>query len=183
MRVFISYNYLRILVGVSVLLLSAPIVLAETSSPQEYELKAAYLYNFLPFIEFSHKTARDEAKTYNICSFKHPKASKFLSLLDGQALGSRKIAIVYLDDEPKLDFCYVVYIPHPLRGKSSEVLQATKGKQILTIGENAGFCQQGGMLNFFVKGRKLRFEVNRTVAGQEGITFRAKMLKHAVIIH
>jgi hypothetical protein len=52
----------------------------------------------------------------------------------------------------------------------------------LTVGESAGSLERGGIIDFTVRERKLRFEVNQDAALQSRIELSAKLLQLAVSV-
>ena len=60
-----------------------------------------------------------------------------------------------------------------------QALQAAQGASILTIGDMAGFLDQGGMINFVLDQNRVRFEVNLKAAQAAQLQLSSKLLSLA----
>ena len=47
---------------------------------------------------------------------------------------------------------------------SRRILKKTAGKPVFVVGETPGFAEQGGIINFFLEGDRIRFEINADAA-------------------
>ena len=63
-----------------------------------------------------------------------------------------------------------------------KLLDAIRGKQILTIGEDRRMARHGVIISFFKRGRKFKFIVNITSVKVSGLQFSSPILKAAKII-
>jgi hypothetical protein len=50
---------------------------------------------------------------------------------------------------------------------------------VLTVGETDHFTESGGMINFFVEGTKMRFQINKDAASSAGLKISAKLMSLA----
>ena len=147
---------------------------------KEYELKVAYLYNFLNFVEFPSNSTKDNK--IQICVSQAEKLHEAFDILNGEEADSKTIEVRHLKNIIELAECDVLFIPRERSNLVEPAIESAKGKAILTVSEIPQFCERGGMLNFFTKDKRLRFEVNVKQAEEENIQFRSKLLKRAVIV-
>jgi len=77
--------------------------------------------------------------------------------------------------------CHLLFICMSEKEKVADILQALRGRPILTVADQNRFCLRGGMINFINDSGKLRFEVNVDAAAASGITLSAKFLQVARI--
>jgi len=142
---------------------------------QEYQIKAAYLYNFLKYVEWPDRINR----TFRICV---AGQNPFGGVLDGLTKNERvrgnpvKTELI-LGFEPG---CDVIFTPRT--SNIPAYLQAAAGMPILTVGETPRYIEQGGIINFFVENGKVRFEINRTAAERAGLRISSRLLQLAKII-
>jgi hypothetical protein len=142
---------------------------------QEYQIKAAYLYNFLKYVDWPEPINR----TFLICV---AGQNPFGSVLDGLTSNERvrgnpvKTEII-LGFEPG---CDVIFTPRT--SNIPAYLQGAAGKPILTVGETPRFIEQGGIVNFFLENGKVRFEINRNAAERAGLRFSSRLLQLAKIV-
>jgi hypothetical protein len=106
-----------------------------------------------------------------------------LMFLERLGIKNRKVQVVQFDSVEEVKGVQILFISDSERRRISKVLASLKGSSILTIADQQGFLQKGGMINFVerkVRGQtRLRFEINRTAAGAEKIKFAAVLLKSA----
>ena len=142
---------------------------------QEYQIKAAYLYNFLKYVDWPKPINR----TFLICV---AGQNPFGSVLDGLTSNERvrgnpvKTEII-LGFEPG---CDVIFTPRT--SNIPAYLQGAAGMPILTVGETPRFIEQGGIVNFFLQNGKVRFEINRSAAERVGLRFSSRLLQLAKIV-
>jgi hypothetical protein len=142
---------------------------------QEYQIKAAYLYNFLKYVEWLEPVNR----TFMICvAGQNPFGGVLDSLTKNERIRGNPIKTeIILGFEPG---CDVIFTPRT--SNIPAYLQGAAGMPILTVGETPRFIEQGGMVNFFLENGKVRFEINRTAAERAGLRISSRLLQLAKIV-
>jgi hypothetical protein len=139
----------------------------------EYQVKAAYLYNFVKFVEWP-----EPARTgpLNICvAGRNPFGTVLAEAIKGETVGGRQITSrVVLEPDPD---CHVLFVPV---GASGAYLRAARGTPTLTVGETADFLEQGGVIAFVADGRNIRFAISTEAADQAKLQVSSRLLKLAV---
>ena len=144
--------------------------------PQEYQIKAAYLYNFLKYVEWPKPLNR----TFLICV---AGQNPFGTVLDGltkneRVRGNLVKTDIILAPEPG---CDVIFTPRT--SNISAYLSAAGGMPILTVGETPNYIERGGIVNFFLEDGKVRFEINRNAAERAGLRISSRLLHLARIVN
>jgi hypothetical protein len=62
------------------------------------------------------------------------------------------------------------------------VLDAARAHAALAVGESEGFARNGGVINFFVEDKRLRFEINTDAASRARLKVSSRLLRLAVLI-
>ncbi len=148
------------------------------SQPGEYEVKAAFLYNFLPFVEWPASPGR-LVRSLRVCILGVSLEEGPFEELDGQEVMGRKLEIVQLASLADLGRCDVLFIGASEQNNLPRILKALQGTSILSIGDTAGLARQGVIINFYVEQKKIRFEINAAAARRAGLTISSKLLKLA----
>lgn len=78
--------------------------------------------------------------------------------------------------------CHLVFICKSEAAQLPQVLAATEGRSVLTVSEVAGFAQQGGVINFVLEDRKVRFEINAEAARRKGLQVSSQLLGVARVV-
>jgi len=157
--------------------LPAQAEVSSSSAAKEYEVKAAFVFNFLKFIDWPAGGAEGKFVVAVVGSDEALQACK---MMDGKTVQDKTVAVKAInaaDVEKAAGEMHVLYLAGGAdAGKLAPALQK---KPILTIGEANGFIDNGGMINFVVKDQKVRFEINLQAAEGSGLKIKAQLLKLA----
>jgi hypothetical protein len=147
--------------------------------PNEYRLKAAFVYQFPQFVEWPAAVWRD-APGVQICILHpNPFGRELEALVRGESLNGRPLSIREVAGPDGLGGCHVLFIPgnSPAGG---EVLKAARGSPVLTIGEGERFLDQGGIIALRIVERRIRFEINAAAAQKVGLRISSQLLSLAL---
>ncbi len=156
-----------------VLLLSAAVVLRAQDVSLEYQVKAAYLFNFVKFIEWPSGAA---SGPLTIClAGRNPFGDLLAQTLRDETVGGRPLASrVILTPEPG---CHVVFIPEGVA--ATPYLRAARDSPALTVGEASGFIAQGGIVNFILEDGSVRFQISPRAAENAELRISSHLLRLA----
>lgn len=150
---------------------------ATENSSLEIKLKAAYIYNFLRFVEWP----TNENLTSNICIYgikeNYRSAFNAMSTLSKK---TKKLHIKLLGTNEELNIlktCQLIFITDLADYKTKDILDFIKNGNNLTIGESSKFIQQGGMINFIRVKDKIKFEINAEAVKAANLKIPAKVLR------
>jgi hypothetical protein len=62
------------------------------------------------------------------------------------------------------------------------LLSTLKDRAILTVGDDAGFAQRGGMIRFVSENSRIRMRINLEAAAAANLTISSKLLRAAEIV-
>jgi hypothetical protein len=143
--------------------------------PHEYQIKAAYLYNFLKYVEWPKPLNR----TFLICvAGQNPFGNVLENLTKNERVRGNPVKTeTILAPEPG---CDVIFTPRT--SNMSAYLNAAAGMPILTVGETPNYIERGGIVNFFPEDGKVRFEINPTAAERAGLRVSSRLLHLAKIV-
>jgi len=147
----------------------------------EYEVKAAFLINFAKYVEWPDKAFPEPDSPFKIGVMgPDPFGDTLERLTDNQELNGRKITVERSDDVKKLTGCQIVFLSGPDRKTTSAELEALKELPVLTVGEQAGFAERGGTVNFVLVETKVKFEINVASANHTELKVSPRLLKLAI---
>lgn len=168
---------------VAALVLGAPVSGgARAQTFQEYEVKAAFLYNITKFVELPEEVFEDAQSPLRICVFGKDPFGESLTALTGKATGTRKIVVKLSTRLEDNDHCQVLFISESERTSLPRILKAARAWKVLTVGDMKGFAEAGGMVNMVTSERKISLEINVDAAESASIKISSKLLKLARII-
>jgi len=131
-----------------------------TSPDNEYAVKAAFLFHFAQMTEWPPEALR-ASDPMTFCTIgRDPFGGSMEGVLAGKSIRNRPIRILHLKTPADIRTCQVLFIGVEESGHISNLLNALHDMPVLTVGETAGFIEQGGMIGFRSDDDRLRFEIN-----------------------
>lgn len=144
----------------------------------EYDVKAAYLYNFMTLTQWPSTAFASASAPVRVCSVgDDPFDGALERTLQRETVAGRPIVIRRPGRADLRAECQVVFIPRDVAPRP--VLEALDRSPVLTVGESPAFAETGGMIVLVPEAGRIRFEVNRTVAIDHGLVFSARLLEVA----
>jgi len=147
---------------------------------QEYDLKAAYIYNITKFIYWEPTSPGNEFIIGVIGS--SPIYEPLLDVVKTKTVNNKKIIIRQYAKVGYLNNCNMLFIPESTTIPLDELLEKATSEKILTISEQEGYGRRGTAINFVNINDKLKFEVNIKTLQSLGLKASAQFLKLTIII-
>jgi ribosomal protein L18 len=152
-------------------------------SPSEYEIKAAFLYNFAKFVDWPTDALPDTSTSMSLCVLGEDHFGIDLDeTLNGKQVNGRKLLIKRFKGVHGLDICQILFISSSEKHRLAQVIASLKNSSILTVSETEQFTQLGGIINFTIEENKVRFEINVDAAERAGLKISSRLLKVAKVI-
>jgi hypothetical protein len=153
-------------------------ICAQQSKPQEYQVKAIYLYNFSKFVQWPASAGSKD--TFAICVLgRDPFGSALDAALAGEKMEQKTIVALRIPDVQEAAKCQILFIANSEAARVKQILSALGKNNILTVSDIPEFSQNGGVIQFVIQENKVRFEVNLTAADKAGLTLSSQLLKVA----
>jgi hypothetical protein len=147
--------------------------------PTEYEVKAAFIYNFAKFVEWPASSFDSATAPLRLCVLgSNPLYADLQNIVAEKRIGSRSLQVRRVEAVEIKD-CHVLFLGSVESYRLQQALQAAQGTGVLTIGDVAGFLDQGGMINFVFDQNRIRFEVNLKAAQGAHLQLSSKLLSLA----
>jgi len=159
---------------------SAAFLQATGSSPagmKEYQIKAAFLFNFAQFIGWPQSAFQNSDAPLRIGILgEDPFERALQETVHGETINNRRVILQHSRELEDLMDCQILFIGRSERRRAFEVLSKLNSSCVLTVGEIDGFARRGGIINFYFDGNKLRFEINATDARRKGLKISSQLL-------
>jgi len=183
---------------------SAVIIAAESDSAtsKEYEVKAAFIYNFIKFVDWPAQAGAAEDRdaepiTIGIIG-KNPFGNAFDAVTKKEIQG-REVAVKTFPgfeknrveysqdgktkykykDADALRECSVLFISSSENKFCKEIIDDVKNSCVLTIGETKDFLETGGIIKFVTEQKKVKFAINLISAEIARLSIRSRLLRLA----
>lgn len=149
----------------------------------EYELKAAILYNLTRFVEWPPAAYPDPQAPIVLCVLgRDPFRESLKARGQKQDANGRPVSIRRLKEENEIRDCHVLYISTSERKSMAQILSRLKGSSVLTVGEMSQFAAQGGIVQFTLEDKQVRFEINLDAASRMTLKISSRLLVLARIV-
>ena len=195
---------IRMVVFASVLLVG--VTEADSAPSKEYQVKAAFIYNFIKFVDWPEPSIdtsdKEDAESKEPITIgiigENPFGSAFEAITK-KKIRDRRVAIKYFggfaksndrhkedgrtkykyEDADALKTCQVLFISASENKYYKEIIDIVKDNCVLTIGETEAFLESGGIVGFVSEERKVKFEINLIAAENTELKVRSKLLRLA----
>lgn len=152
-------------------------VRAHPPTPGQYDVEAAFLVNFESFVRWPATAGSASSRVYAICILgKSPFGGAFEPFQ--KARGNRSPLVVRsiaaVDEVP--GNCNVLYIARSESTSVTTTLRQLGRSPILTVSDLDDFAINGGIIQFFVKDDRVRFDINRGAASRARIRIDSRLL-------
>lgn len=155
---------------------------AQSLSLREYQIKAAFLYNFVKFVDWPSQTLPDTSDTLTICVLGEDPFGEALDSLKDKPAKGKRLAIRRAASVREVAGCHVLFVGSSEEKQLPQVIESAQQSHILTVGEMDQFAQRGGIINFVVERNKLRFEVSVDGAARAGLKISSQLLSLAKVV-
>lgn len=161
----------------SLLFASLPLP-AQTLS--EYDVEAAYLYNFGKFVRWP-ADASAASSTFDICVLgDSPFRGTLERLTANDTIDGKPIRKRIISGPSDAAGCAIVYISDSQAANVKKVLADFRGRSQLLVSGIPHFIDDGGAIQFVVKDHRVRFAVNLQAASRSRLVLSSELLKVAV---
>ena len=156
---------------------------ANAQGPQarEYEVKAAFLYNFTRFVHWPPEVFNSHPNVITEGVLGNNPFGEALRSLEGKVVNGRKLTVLPFKTVQEVKPCHVLFISGSEKNRLSQALKAVGDSSVLTVSEVKGFTEQGGIINFHLKSGRIGFEINVKAAERAGLKISSKLLNLATL--
>jgi len=148
----------------------------------EYEVKAAFIHNFTQFIDWPSGAFEAEDSPMRIGILGNGSIDVPLMNMNGKKVQKRFLEVSKVLNINGIGQYHIIFVNPSENGRLQSILQNLRGTGILTIGDTSGFTEHCGVINFYLKSGKVRFEINLEASQRENLYISSKLLRLARIV-
>ncbi len=141
----------------------------------EYRLKAAFLYNFAAFTDWP----ADTPATLQMCIHGRDPFGEDVVQVQGKQIGGRTLSVRHTSSLEGLRSCQLVYVSRGEIENMPRILEALRGRAVLTVADSPYALDQGVGINMETRQGKVSFQVNLAAIRQGGLNLSSKLLRLA----
>ena len=149
----------------------------------EYQVKAAFLYNFTKFTSWPSNAFPSISAPFIIGILgEDPFGSTIDDVVKGEVVSGRTLVVKRLHAGDDLRGCHLLFISRSEKERLSALFSQLRGSPVLSVSEIDGFAEKGGMVNLVLANKTVKIEINQAAVEQAGLQISAKLLKLARLV-
>ena len=153
------------------------------SEASEYQVKAAYLCQFLNFVSWPESAVPAPNGSYQICVLGvDPFASDLDNTVRGKRVHGRHVRVQRLATASSARGCHILFISTSERTRLGLILDTISKLPLLTVSELQDFEGKGGMIRFVLEHDNVRLRINPDTSAAAGLQISAKLLAVATVV-
>ena len=150
---------------------------------QEYDLKAAFLFNFAQFVDWPADAFPSPSTPITIGILgEDPFGRSIDEVVAQETAHGRALVVRRYPAADRIDACHILFIAASEAGRMESVLALLARRSILTVGETKEFTEHSGIITFGVKQHRLRLRINMAAARAARLTISSKLLRQSEIV-
>lgn len=178
---FLSYKLAVYLFALSIFATSSLPAVSLADDGKENLIKAAFIMNFVKFIEWPDGTSTSKPSKIDVCVIGDSGLVKTSHIFSQTAGNNLKLSVVSEQNIGNISsHCHILFVSESEDSRLSSILSAIKGAPVLTIGDADNFIERGGMIGFAKDESKIRLEINRRATENAGIKIDSQLLEIAL---
>lgn len=148
----------------------------------EYDVEAAYLYNFGKFVRWPANTGHNSS-TFDICILgQDPFRGTLDKLIANDKIDGKPIRKRLVGRPAETEGCAIVYISDSESENLRRIINALSSRGELLVSGLPNFIREGGMIQFVMDGDRVRFQINLDQATKSHLVMSSQLLKVAVSV-
>jgi hypothetical protein len=149
-------------------------------APTEYQVKAAYLFNFLKFVEWPEDPSTDPHGKWVIGFVGDtPIADELTHLVEGKNVLGRDLQVKKFQDSDNLHGCNILFISESEKKRLPSIFAELRDASVLTVADMSDFTSLGGMIQFVLEDSRVRVAIDVGATGRAHLKVSSKLLSLA----
>jgi hypothetical protein len=149
--------------------------------PQEYQVKAIFLFNFTQFVDWPSGSGVQDPLAICVLG-EDPFGSYLDDALRGEHVGNRTLTVRRYRRVEDVRACQVLFISRTEARYIDDAIAQVRGAGTLTVSDASDFVARGGMVGFVTEDNHVRLRINVAATHAGGISISSKLLRVAEII-
>lgn len=150
----------------------------ELNAAEEYEIKAAYLFNLGNFIKWPDRVLQNNI---DICILGENPFGSNLELIakKERKLQNKPVVLKNIISIADSKECAILFISASEQSNLTTLFDKLKGKPILTVGDSERFVLIGGMIQFYQREGKIRLMIDPQTLEENGLKANSQLMRIA----
>ena len=166
--------------GLFWLAFACPAAPTPENAPTEYQIKAAFIFNFAKFVQWPSGAFAQRSSPLVIGVLgEDPFHGDLAATIRNKSVDEHPLILEEIRSPIAATNCHILFICASEKRRLPQVFQALQGASVLTVSEMDGFTESGGMINFLLEGTKIHFQINQEAATRAGLKISSKLMSLA----
>lgn len=147
---------------------------------QEYELKAAFLYNFALLTDWPRTAPSSPEADFNLCVIGRNPFGGSLGKLEGKPMHGRRIALREVASARAARECQVLFISSSGAGPVDAIMESLGQSSVLTVADSGGIGATAAAITLLSLEQRVSFAINLGAARRAQLHVSPRLLRLAV---
>ena len=148
-----------------------------TSNLNDLRIKALFLFNFANYVEWPERAFKTPTSPIRMCLYGDIPFGNFLSSVDDTLIGVRRLKVIITKNRRDIiDGCQVLFVSKDREEELPDFFHHLKYVYILSVGDQEGFSDKGGIINIIRTTDQLKFDINLANATERGLFISSELL-------
>jgi len=149
----------------------------------EYQVKAAYLFNFGQFVEWPAGSFEKPGAPFVIGILgDDPFGDVIDNVVRGESLAGHPLEVRRYRNPEDIDDCNILFISRGEAPRLQRTLQALRGRHILTVTDFTGDESRAAIIVLLTENNRIRMRINVAEARANDLVISSKLLRPAEVI-
>ncbi len=167
----------KVIVTVMLMLLSS---LTLAASEGEKQVRAMFVYNFANFVEWPKKAFSRANSPLQVCLLGDVPFADYLQPMSGTLIGDRELLVSITENEKNFKGrCHILFVGDDQKVIMKKLYRSKKYVYILSVSEQEGFIESGGIVNIIDQSQKISFDIDLDNAKSRGLFISSDLLSLA----
>jgi len=174
------------LLGMLLVLVSLKSLYAQQPSiDREAKIKAAYLYQFIRYVQWPSSAFVDASSPIVIGTVGNDPVNRYLrAIAKSRMAGKRKLVYKSISNSKEAESCHIVFFSGSA-GKATieSMVPKLSDAPVLLVGEQLDFLNTGGIISFVVVNNNVRLQLSMKAASHHQLKISSQLAKLAQIVN
>jgi hypothetical protein len=151
---------------------------ATSAALDEYQVKAAYLFNFARFVDWPPSAGSRGPIVIGVLGM-DPFGDSIERVVRGRTVKGRSVSVRRFRSVRELEQAHILYIAASEWTRIKDVLAQIDGTPVLAVSDVPGFLKVGGGIAFVMVNGRVRFDINLSAISNVNLTMDSQLLQVA----
>lgn len=148
---------------------------------KENMIKAAFIVNFLKFVEWPDVESINKQEKIDICVIGDSGIIKTSKIFSKISPAKFEFSLISEQNIRNISsHCHILFISESEESRLPDILSAIKEHPVLTISDGNNYIERGVMIGFTNDDNKIKLEVNKKATESSGIKIDSQLLEIAL---